>query len=315
MRIFYRKIKRKKPAIRISSGKLLSDIKPSLRLKLTKYLKYLRLVALLLFVIALARPTTPTGEYKIKTEGIDIVLGVDVSTSMLAEDFEIGGRRLNRLEVVKDVTEGFIQSRKNDKIGMVVFASRAYTVCPLTLDKNWLLKNLERVQIGMAGDGTAIGSGIASALNRLKGTEAKDRVIILLTDGRNNAGKINPLTAAEAAKSLGVKIYTIGAGSKGPVPYPFRDNFGRVIYRPVEISIDEGTLKEIASITGGEYYRATDTERLREIYGEINKLETYPIEERGYTEYRELFPLFLIPGLIILFLEIVLSNTVLRCIP
>lgn len=315
MRIFYRKIKKKKPAVRISSGKLLSGIRLSLRLKLTKYLIYLRVAALLLFVIALTRPITPTGEYKIKTEGIDIVIGLDVSTSMLAEDFEVKGRRVNRLEVVKDVTEGFIQNRKNDKIGMVVFASRTYTVCPLTLDKNWLLKNLERTQIGMAGDGTAIGSGIASALNRLKGTEAKDKVIILLTDGRNNAGKINPLTAAEAAKSLGVKIYTIGAGSKGPVPYPFRDNFGRIIYRPVEISIDEETLKEIASITGGEYYRATDTERLREVYDEINKLETYPIEEKGYVEYRELFPLFLIPGLILLFLEIILANTILRAIP
>ncbi|MGB2706335.1 MAG: VWA domain-containing protein [Candidatus Omnitrophota bacterium] len=313
--IFYKKIRKKKPTIRFSSEKLLSEIKPSLKLKIAAHLVDLRAAALFLMILALARPVWPVAQAKVRREGIDIVLAVDVSTSMRAEDFEIGTRRMNRLDVVKDVIEDFIRRRKNDRIGMIVFASRTYTVCPLTLDKNWLLKNLDRVQIGMVGDGTAIGSGIASALNRLKDTKAEDRVIILLTDGRNNTGKIHPLTAAEMATTLAVKVYTIGAGSRGPVPYPFRDAFGRIVYKPVKIDIDEETLGKIASITGARYYRATDTASLREIYDQINRLETYQIEERGYTEYRELFPLFLFPGLIILFLEIILANTILRTIP
>lgn len=313
--VFYKRMRRKKAAIKFSSGKLLSEVETSLKVKMSGHLADLRVAVLVLIVIALARPVWPVAQAKIKTEGIDIVLAVDVSTSMRAEDFEIGGKRMNRLDVVKDVIEDFIRQRKNDKIGMVVFASRAYTVCPLTLDKNWLLKNLDRVQIGMVGDGTAIGSGIASAINRLKGTKAKDKVIILLTDGRNNTGKIHPLTAAEMAKTLGVKIYTIGAGSRGPVPYPFRDAFGRIVYKPVKIDIDEEALEKIASMTNARYYRATDTESLREIYEQINRLETYTIEEKGYTEYRELFPLFLFPGLVILFLEIILGNTILRTIP
>jgi len=313
--VFYRKIRRKKPTIKFSSGKLLSGVEPSLKEKMSAHLTGLRVAAIMLVILALARPVYPVAQSKVRTEGTDIVLAVDVSTSMLAEDFEIGAKRMNRLDVVKNVIEDFIKRRKNDKIGMVVFASRTYTVCPLTLDSNWLFKNLERVQIGMVGDGTAIGSGLASALNRLKGTKAKDKVIILLTDGRSNAGKIHPLTAAEMAKSLGVKVYTIGAGGRGPAPYPFRNAFGRVIYKPVKIDIDEETLEKIASITGARFYRATDTESLREIYGQIDKLETYRIEEKGYTRYRELFPLFLLPGLIILLLEIILSNTILRTIP
>ncbi len=313
--VFYKRIREKNPALKFSSGKLLSGVEPSLKLKMSFHLRDLRLTALMLMILALARPVHPLEPSKIRTEGIDIVLAVDVSTSMLAEDFEIGSKRMNRLDVVKTVIEDFIRQRRNDKIGMVVFASRTYTVCPLTLDTNWLFKNIERVRIGMAGDGTAIGSGIASAINRLKGTKAKDRVIILLTDGRNNAGKIHPLTAAEMARALGIKIYTIGAGSRGPAPYPFRDAFGRIVYKPVKINIDEETLEKIASATGAQFYRATDTESLREIYGRIDKLETYPIEERGYTRSMELFPLFLFPGLIILFLEIILGNTILRTIP
>jgi len=313
--IFYRKLQGKKAAIKFSSGKLLSGIEPSLKVKMSAHLTELRAAAVMLMILALARPVYPMAQSKIRTEGIDIVLAVDVSTSMRAEDFEIGTKRMNRLDVVKNVIEDFVRRRKNDKIGMVVFASRTYTVCPLTLDKNWLLKNLERVRIGMVGDGTAIGSGIASALNRLKATKAKDKVIILLTDGRSNAGKIHPLTAAEMARTLGVKIYAIGAGSKRPAPYPFRDAFGRVVYKPVNIDIDEETLEKIASITGARFYRATDTESLREIYSRIDKLETYPIEEKGYTRYRELFPLLLFPGLIILLLEIILGNTILRIIP
>jgi Ca-activated chloride channel family protein len=268
-----------------------------------------------LIIFALARPQSPLEESKIQTKGIDIVLALDVSTSMLAEDFTLGGKRQNRLAVVKDVVKDFIKGRQNDRIGMVAFAARAYTVCPLTLDYGWLFENLERVKIGMVEDGTAIGSGLSSALNRLQDTRAKSKVIILLTEGRNNAGKISPLTAAEAAKALKVKVYTIGAGTRGLAPYPVKDFFGNKIYQPIKIDLDEETLTRIALKTEAKYFRATDTKSLREIYKEIDKLEKTPIEEKGYLEYKELFSTFLISGLGLLFLEIILNNTILRKIP
>ena len=265
--------------------------------------------------MALARPQSPIADLKIQTEGIDIVLSIDCSTSMLAEDFKLAGRRQNRLEVVKQVVKDFIKGRQNDRIGIVAFAARAYTACPLTLDYGWLLENLERIKIGLIEDGTAIGSGIASSLNRLNDIRAKSKVIILLTDGRNNTGKISPGVATEAARALKVKIYTIGAGTKGMAPYPVKDFFGNTVYQPAQIDIDEDTLRKIAQDSGGKYFRATDTESLREIYKEIDRLEKTIIEEKGYSEYEELFPYFLIPGLAILFLEIILTNTVFRKIP
>jgi len=308
--------KRKKHAfIRFPSGELLRGVKGTFKLRLARYLVFLKAGALVLFIFAFARPQLPLEETVVYTQGIDIVLALDVSTSMLAEDFKLGGKRLNRLEVVKEVVKDFIAKRPNDKIGMVVFAGRAYTVSPLTLDHGWLLKNLERVKIGMLEDGTAIGSGIASSLNRLRGTKAKDKIVILLTDGMNNAGKISPQIAADAARALSVKVYTIGAGTKGFAPYPVQDAFGRTMYRPVKIDMDENTLRKIAKITKGVYYRATDTESLKDIYNEIDKLETYPIEEKGYMEFKELFGYFLYPGIFLLILEIVLSNTFFRRLP
>jgi len=291
------------------------NLKPTPKVTLSQNLIFLRLASLVFIVFALARPQSPIKEERIETEGIDIVLALDVSGSMLAEDFTLQDKRTNRLSVVKEVVKDFIQERESDRIGMVVFASRAYTAAPLTLDYNWLLQNLERVKVGMIEDGTAIGSGLASALNRLKSTKAKSKIVILLTDGRNNAGKISPLTAAEAASSLGVKVYTIGAGTKGLAPFPVADFFGRTVYQKVKIDIDEDTLKEIAEKTKAKYFRATDTESLKKIYQEINKMEKTSIEERGYSQYRELFSLFLIPGLLLLLGEIILTNTVVRRFP
>ncbi|MBU0682737.1 MAG: VWA domain-containing protein, partial [Candidatus Omnitrophica bacterium] len=216
---------------------------------------------------------------------------------------------------VKNVLSDFVPKRPNDRIGMVAFAALAYTVCPLTLDHDWLEKNLERVNIGMIEDGTAVGSAITAALNRVKDSPAKEKIIILLTDGRNNAGRISPIAAAEAAKALGVKIYTIGAGTKGLAPYPVQDMFGNTVLRSVRIDMDEDLLKKIAEETGGEYFRATDTASLKKIYAKIDKLETTPIEESGYNIYRELFMFLLVPGLLLLVLETVLSNTLLRRIP
>lgn len=302
-------------SIRFSSGNLVRMSRSTLRVVLARNLVYSRAGAIFLFLLALARPSIPLEETKVQTEGIDIVLAIDSSGSMLAEDFKIGTRRQNRLEVVKNVVQDFIKARKDDRIGMVAFAARAYTVCPLTLDYDWLIKNLARVEIGAIEDGTAIGSAISSSLNRLRDTQAKSKIIILLTDGINNAGKVSPLTAAKAAKALGIKIYTIGAGTRGLVPYPAQGFFGQTVYQNVRIEIDEDTLKKIAQETGGKYFRATDTESLRKIYKEIDLLEKTPIEETGFQEYKELFSKFLIIGLMFLMLEVIASNTILRRLP
>lgn len=313
--VYWIKKRRDSAAIKLSSGELIKNFKPGFKVFLANNLFYLRIIALALIIMALARPSEPLEQTKIYSEGVDIVLAVDASGSMLAEDFKINARRKNRLEVVKKVVEDFIRNRESDRIAMVAFAGRAYTVCPLTLDYDWLIKNLKRVEIGTIEDGTAVGSAISSSLNRLKDTKAKSKIIILLTDGMNNAGKISPLTAADAAKALGIKIYTIGAGSKGLVPFPAQDFWGRKVYQNVKIDIDEETLKKIAEETKAKYYRATDTESLREIYKEIDALEKTEFEEKAYLRYKELFSGFLISGLIFLILEFILSNTILRKMP
>ena len=257
-------------SIRFSDKRLVEGIKPSLHVRLSSKLIYLRAIGLSLVIIALARPQSTLEETRTFVEGIDIVLAVDTSTSMRAMDFQLAGNRVDRLEAVKYVVSDFVKKRPNDRIGMVAFSALAYTICPLTLDHEWLEKNLERVQIGIIEDGTAIGSAITASLNRLKDTETKEKIVILLTDGRNNAGSISPVAAAEAARALGVRIYTIGAGSDGLAPYPFKDMFGNTVLQPVEIQIDEKLLREIADTSGGMYFRATDTASLERIYEEID---------------------------------------------
>ena len=313
--LFYARKKDKGGAISFSSGGLFQGLKETFRLRLARNILFLRLAGLILIILALSRPVSPVADSRIESEGIDIVLALDCSTSMLAEDFKLSAGRQNRLEVVKQVVKEFVKARESDRIGITAFAARAYTVCPLTLDYGWLLENLSRVRTGMIEDGTAIGSGLASALNRLKDSKAKSKVVILLTDGRNNTGDIAPSTAAEAAKALKIKVYTIGAGTKGLAPYPVKDFFGNTAYQSIEIDIDEDALKDIADKTQGRYFRATDTESLREIYKEIDRMEKTDIEEKGFLEYNELFHYFILPGIGLLFLEIVLSNTVLRKIP
>ncbi len=309
------RMRRSESAFVFSSEELIRDIRPTFRQRLSKLPVFLRAVALILIILALARPQSVLEGTKTVSEGVDIVLDLDTSTSMLAEDFRMGARRINRYDVVKEVVKEFIQKRKDDRIGMVAFAGRAYTVCPLTTDYAWLNENLDRVRVGMIEDATAIGSALASSLNRLRTSKTKSKIIILLTDGVNNAGTVSPIVAAEAAKALKVKIYTIGVGTKGLVPYPMQDAYGRTVYQNIPIEIDEDMLKKIADVTGGKYYRATDTESLRKIYDEIDSLEKSNIEHFGYTEYGELFYHFLIPALIILFLEILLANTVFLKVP
>jgi len=313
--VYYGWRRRKSASIHFSSGQFLKISISTLKTLLSHNLWVLRLAALIFLVLALVRLRIPIEESKIQTEGIDIILALDTSTSMLAEDFTLHGKRANRLDVVKDVVESFIRGRKDDRIGVVAFAARAYTVSPLTLDYGWLLENLKRVKIGMIEDGTAIGSALTVALNRLKDTKAKSKIIVLLTDGINNAGKISPSLAADTAKALSVKVYTIGAGTKGMAPYPVKDFFGNTVYQPVKIDVDEDTLMNIASKTESKYFRATDTKSLKEIYQEIDKMEKTPLEEKGYMEYRELFPVFLNIALVLLLIEVLLSNTILRRIP
>ena len=270
----------------------LKKLKPSFFQRYRYVLIVLRSAVIVLLVVALARPQYGNEQTKVTTEGIDIVLAVDVSGSMLAEDFEMGGKRYNRLYVIKQVVKDFIQRRTNDRIGLIVFAGRGYTQCPMTLDYGMLLQLLEKVEIGMIEDGTAIGSAISSSVDRLRGTKAKSKVVVLLTDGRNNAGEIDPFTAAEIAKTFGIKIYAIGAGTKGLAPFPTADLFGNKVMRQVKIDIDDESLTEIAKITDGKYYRATDTESLKEIYSQIDKLEKTESEVTHYTEYNELFHYF-----------------------
>ena len=278
-------------------------------------LLFLRCIIILLIAIGLARPQKGVEESKLVGEGIDIVLVIDVSGSMQAEDFQIAGERYNRLHVVKEVVKDFIAGRSNDRIGIVVFAGRPYTLCPLTLDYGWLIRNLDRARIGMLEDGTAIGTAIATGVNRLRESSADSKVIILLTDGRNNTGRISPETAANLAKTLNVKIYTIGAGTEGMAPFPTRNLFGNKTYQPVKIEIDDESLTQIAQETGGRYFRATDTDNLRQIYDEIDKMEKTEIETPQYLEYKEFYPYFLIPALFCFLAEIALANTRLRRLP
>ncbi len=301
--------------IKFSSLGTIKQIKHPWSIKARHIVIILRSIVIILIILALARPQSGREETKITTEGIDIVLALDVSGSMLAEDFEINGRRQNRLFVVKDVVEDFIKERENDRVSMVVFAGRAYTQCPPTLDYGVLLQFLKKVEIGMIEDGTAIGSAIGTSVNRLRESDSKSKVIILLTDGRSNAGEIDPLTAAEIAKTMNIKIYTIGAGTKGLAPFPATDFFGNKVLKPIKVDIDDKMLTDIAAMTGGLYFRATDTKSLKEIYSQIDKLEKTITEVTQFTEYNELFNYFVLAALIIFLIEIILANTRFRKVP
>ena len=295
-----------------SDIKLLKNVTPSLKQRLRPLLFVLRLLAVTLIVLALARPQSSHKEEEITTEGIDIVLTMDVSTSMLAEDF----RPKNRIEAAKMVAKEFIKGRKNDRIGLVVFAGESFTQCPLTLDYGVLYQILDNMKVAdQDWDGTAIGMGLATAINRLKDSKAKSKVIILLTDGRNNRGQIDPITAARMAKAMGIRVYTIGTGTRGTAMYPVDDPIWGRRYVPMRVDIDEDLLKQVASITGGKYFRATDTEKLRRIYKEIGEMEKTKIEVKEYTRYNEFFVYFLSLGLLLLVVELVLGNTYFKTIP
>jgi Ca-activated chloride channel family protein len=313
--LLWRDAERRRAAVRFPTFASLRGLAPTGARRRRLVLGALRSLVLALVAVAMARPQAGSAATQVHREGVDVVLAVDVSGSMLAEDFELPSGRASRLDVVKSVVNDFVAARAQDRVGLVLFAARAYTQCPLTLDHGWLRQNLERAEIGMIEDGTAVGAGIATAVNRLRASTAKSKFVVLLTDGEQNAGRITPQTAAEAAAALGIKVYTIGAGTRGMAPFPARDLFGNKVYRPVQVDVDEATLKKVAETTGARYFRATDTQSLREIYSEIDRAEKTRFEAPEYADYRELYPWALWPALMLLAAELVLADTRLRKIP
>jgi Ca-activated chloride channel homolog len=296
-------------SLQISSHRSLLTLAKSKRLKMMHLPFGLRSLAVALLIIALARPQASNSWRTESTEGIDIMLALDISGTMLAEDL-----KPNRLEASKDVASEFILSRPNDNIGLVVFAGESFTQCPLTTDHAVLVNLFKGIEYGIIEDGTAIGLGLANAVNRIKDSKAKSKVIILLTDGSNNRGDIAPITAAEIAKTFGIRIYAIGVGSYGKVSIPVPTPMG-VQYQLMDSEFDEKSLQEIAAMTGGNYFRATNNDKLRSIYQEIDKLEKTKINVKEYSKKNEEYYLFALAALLFLILEVILRNTVLRRIP
>lgn len=293
---------------------LIRDLPRSWRITWRPLMTLLRIIGILLIVIALARPQIVQGKETITGEGVDIALALDISGSMASLDFE----PQNRLEASKQVIDEFIRERPYDNIGMVIFASEAFSQSPLTLDHNMVSRSLEQIELATdlgIEDGTAIGLGIANAANMLTNSDADSKVVILLTDGVNNAGQVDPLTAAEAAKALGIKIYTIGAGRLGEVPVPVPGLLGGTTIAYQESQLDEATLQQVADITGGQFYRAEDTAGLKAIYAEINQLEKSQVEIQVFNQYQELAGPLILLALMLLLMELFVRNTAFRTVP
>ncbi len=308
---YFTRMRKRSSAVRFSDIRLMAGARPSPKRMFRQLLPFLRMVAVALLFVALARPRAGTQVEEVTSEGVDIMIVLDVSSSMQAEDFKPN----NRLFVAKEEIKKFIEKRKNDRIGLVVFAGSAFTQCPLTLDYSILISFVDQVTYGVVADGTAIGSGIATAVTRLKDSKAKSKVMVLLTDGDNNAGQFDPLTAAETASVYDIKIHTIAVGRSGNVMMPVQDPiFGkRYVYQPMKV--DEETLTKIAGITGGKFFRARSGNELENIYTEIDNLEKTKIEFSRHMKYTELFYYFVFGGLLLLVLESTLSHTWLRKLP
>lgn len=292
-----------------SSVKIFGKVPKTLKEKLIHAPRILRLMALALLIVAFARPQSFSSGENLYTEGIDIAMVLDISGSMLAEDF-----KPNRLEAAKNVINNFIKGRTTDKIGLVIFSGESFTQCPLTIDYSVLSNLLSQIKSGMIEDGTAIGNAIANGVNRLKDSKAKSKVMILLTDGVNNAGEIDPITAAQIAQKFGIRIYSVGVGTMGEAPYPFDTPFGRR-YQMVPVEIDENLLRQISSITGGKYFRATNNKKLEEIYNEIDKLEKTRVEVTSYRHAKELYFNWAFFGLLLLITEFGVSKIYLKKLP
>ena len=302
-------------AAEYSDISLAKDIARRTRSRIGAIAGLLPIIAAALMIVGVARPQRTHSRTEVTANGIDIVLGLDVSGSMQALDFSVDNHRVNRIAVVKSVVSRFIDARPDDRIALIAFAGTPYLVSPLTLDHDWLLQNLERINVGIGDDGTAIGSAIAAAVNHLRSTTAKSKVVILLTDGVNNSGKISPLAAAEAARALGVKVYTIGVGVRGKAPIPVRDQAGRIHVIMATVDVDEKTLQAVASETGGLFYRATDTDSLRKIYEQINRYETSAQTVQKFEHVDELYRWALFPAIGLLGLGVILQLTRFRRLP
>lgn len=305
---YFWELRKSDASIQISSHKTIRDFPKSFRVYFLHVPFALRVIALTLLILALARPQTSNQWRTEKTEGIDIMMALDISSTMLAEDL-----RPNRLEVAKNVATEFILARPNDNIGLVVFASQSFTQCPLTTDHAVLVNLFKSVEYGMIEDGTAIGLGLANAVNRMKDSPTKSKVIILLTDGSNNRGEIAPATAAEIARTFGIRVYTIGVGSHGQVRIPVQTPMGTQ-YVTTDSEFDETTLKDIAQTTGGEYFRATNAATLRSIYQQIDELEKTKIRVQEYSKKNEGYALFVLGALLCVILEILIRNLVIKSI-
>jgi Ca-activated chloride channel family protein len=303
-------------AVQYSGLSLLGPLVKQRRSRAGGWLSALMYATLACLLVALARPQIVDSSSQVQESGIDIMLAIDLSPSMQALDYHKNGQDLSRVDVVRSAVSEFIQDRPNDRIGMVVFAGEAFLMSPLTLDHDWLLQNVDRLHVGLAGDATAIGSALAVCANRLRDQKGKSKIIVLLTDGANNAGKITPLAAAQAAAALHIKIYTIGAGSADVAKFPIRDQFtGQIRYTTIPVDIDVDALKKIADIGGGKFFRAADVDSMSNVYQTINKLETTKVATKHFEHAREFFQWALYPGLFFLGLEIVLSHTRLRRLP
>lgn len=303
----YRHLKKKEPTILFSDTSNLKDLPGNYKKWGTFLNPFIYSIALSLLITALARPQLKETTVEKNAEGIDVVLVMDISTSMRAEDL-----KPNRFEAARQVAKDFISKRVSDRIGLVVFAGKSFTVCPPTLDYTLVNRLLDEVQMGVIEDGTAIGMGLATSINRLKDSETKSKVLILITDGENNAGEIDPVTAADLALSFGIKVYTIGAGTRGTAPYPVQDPIFGKRYQNVPVDIDEDMLTQIAELTGGSYFRATDAEELSEIYNRIDELERTKVEELIYTDYLDLYPRFVLPAFLLIALGVLFEKTVFR---
>jgi Ca-activated chloride channel homolog len=287
-----------------------SKVKKSLRIYLRHVPFILRMLVITLLIVVLARPQSTNRWQNETVEGIDIMLALDISGSMLAGDFSP-----NRIEASKDVASSFISGRPNDRIGIVLFGGESFTQCPLTTDHAALINLLHEVNVGIISDqSTAIGLGLANAVKRLKDSGAKSRVVILVTDGVNNAGSVDPLTAAEIAKTFGVRVYTIGVGTIGTAPYPVQDMFGNIVYQQMPVEIDEGILRKISAMTNGSYFRATNNQKLKEIYNQIDKMEKSKIDVKQYSRKHEEYRTFAFAALFLLLLEMIMKITVLKSI-
>ncbi len=306
------------PAFVYSSVQLVRGILNLRRTRAGGFLSSLRWLALALLIIALAQPRWTRSETKVTASGVDIAVALDRSGSMMSEDFEVGSKRVSRFDMARNVLKKFIDKRPNDRIGLVVFATQAFIATPLTLDHDFLLQNLERLKLGDIDENhTAIGSALSTAVNRLREVKSKSQLVILMTDGQNNAGNIDPQTAAEAAQALGVKVYTIGVGMRGKAPMPRGRNpfTGEIMYQWLPVDIDEDALQKIAERTGGKYYRADNAERFQAIYAEIDKLEKTEKEVKKFSHHRELFAWLITPGLGLVLLETLLRHTLFRRLP